>query len=408
MLSNYFDKMSLSATSMAPPPTFLALANQPDIISFAGGVPDADQFPFDIIGDACDEILKNKITRRSALQYAPSTGYLPLRTWLSDYMKSLNINAPKEDVVITNGAQQALDLIAKLLIDPGDVIAVTAPTFFAALETFNVYNPQYAPVPFINGELDMDEFRKAIQKKPKFFYIIPEYQNPTGHCLTLEQRNEIVVLCRENEVLIVEDSAYEQLTFSGKKLASLLSIDQALAAKTHKDHKWKNGVIYVNTFSKTIAPGLRVGWIYSNEPYASKLSALKLSSDVHTSIFNQMLVLKVVETSFAKHIKKIRAIYHTRCQTMLQALSEHMPKDYRWSAPDGGLFIWLELPEQLNAKDLLNDAIETRNIAYVPGEMFYCDGSGKNTCRLSFSTASNEKINEGIERLSRFFIQSSE
>jgi DNA-binding transcriptional MocR family regulator len=392
---DWANSMSCGACQMRAAPPFLALAARPDIISFAGGIPDPAGFPAEAITEAYRRILRDPAMRSQALQYASSCGLQALRDWLADYMAQRGTVRPAGHLIVTSGAQQALDLVGKLLINPGDRIAVTAPTFFAALDTFNAYRPRYEAISFGAGGLSMAEAEAAIRSRPKFLYLIPDFQNPTGLCLGRSEREQILELCSQHGVPIVEDAAYEALRFHGEDLPSLAALAQERGFDQH--------VLYIGTFSKTIAPGLRVGWLCVNEALIEKLTALKLSTDVHTSMLNQMAVLHVARDGLDEHVAQVRQAYSARCTAMLAALKRFMPEGISWSEPEGGLFIWLELPKHVDTSDLLSQAIDATGVAYVPGRLSFCNNLGHNSCRLSFATAGKERIEEGMRRLGRLF-----
>ncbi|HBS27568.1 MAG TPA: hypothetical protein DD827_10705 [Gammaproteobacteria bacterium] len=382
-------RFSSGAEQIPSAPTFLALASNPDIASFAGGVPDPQLFPVEQLRKASESIFSTLDTSTQALQYAPSQGFLPLRQWISDDLLDRRILCPSENILITNGAQQALDLISKLLIDANDKIAVTSPTFFAALDTFSVYGPEVLEVPFMRGTLDMSIAEDVLRQRPKFFYIVPDFQNPTGLSITTKQRLELAELCEKYDVPILEDAAYDRLSFDG-------AIGKPFAAKNGTLDS--ENVIYINTFSKTISPGLRVGWIAGSSRIVSKLKALKLSSDVHTSVLNQMLVYGIVQNDFQNNIHKAREIYSKRCTILLEALEDQMLKGSWWSRPTGGLFLWLELPRSVDTTKLLPEALEVSKFAFVPGNLS-CPGAGcENACRLSFASIPHDKIHPAISR----------
>lgn len=395
MFVDWAGSLSFGARRMNPAPPFLALAARSDIISFAGGIPDPAVFPTAAITQAYERILSDPAARAQALQYAPSSGWRPLREWIANYLAARGIARSADHLIVTSGAQQALDLVGKLLINPGDRIAVTAPTFFAALDTFNAYQPHYEAISFGVEGLSMAEAEAAIQRRPKFLYVIPDFQNPTGLCLSRSEREQLLRLCAEHGVPIVEDAAYEALRFKGTDLPPLA----ALAQERGLDQQ----VIHISTFSKTIAPGLRVGWLSASEELISKLAALKLAADVHTSVLNQMAALHVAQDVLSSHVDLIRQAYSVRCKAMLAALERFMPEGVSWSEPDGGLFVWLELPPGVDTFNLLPKAIETAGVAYVPGRLSYSNGLGHNTCRLSFATASEAPIEEGVRRLASLF-----
>jgi len=338
---------------------------------------------------AAEKVLGAADTAAQALQYAPSQGFLPLRQWISGDLHDRQIHCPAENILVTNGAQQALDLVAKLLIDSGDRIAVTSPTFFAALDTFSVYEPEILEVPFGRAGLDMNVAEDVLRRRPKFLYIVPDFQNPTGLSISPKERGELDDLCKKYGVLILEDAAYDRLTFDGSAGIPFASRTNAL----NTEH-----VIYINTFSKTISPGLRVGWIAASERIISKLKALKLSADVHTSVLNQMLVYEIVQTDFTHHIQEACNAYAERCRALVTALAKEMPDDCWWSKPSGGLFLWLELPQFIDTRLLLSQALTATKIAFVPGNLSCPGVGGENACRLSFASIAPEQIRPAISR----------
>ncbi|WP_234689293.1 PLP-dependent aminotransferase family protein [Allorhizobium ampelinum] len=383
--------LSVSAQSLAEAPTFLSLASRTDVISFAGGVPDPNAFPYGAISTAIERIWTEPDLRARSFQYAPSSGYEPLRRYIAQKLDAEGIASDIGRILITSGAQQALDLIGRLLIDPGDPIAITAPTFFAAIDTFSVYRPKIAQIPFTADGLDLDLAKSVLADRPKFLYLIPEFQNPTGLCISESDRRAILQLCVEFDVPIVEDGAYRELRFSGSPLPSF--------AQLAGEAGFGNHVIQVNTFSKTIAPGFRVGWLSAAPAFIAKLAALKLACDVHTSVFNQMIVADIAGTILPTHVSDICTLYRTKRDAMLDALETHMPNECLWTHPDGGLFIWVTFPKQIDATALLEASMASAKVAFVPGNLFYADRTMNHECRLSFATAAPDVISEGIKRL---------
>lgn len=390
--------LSAAARSLAEAPTFLALASRADVTSFAGGVPDVSTFPYDAILTAIETIWKEPDVRARSFQYAPSGGYEPLRRYIAEKLNAEGIASNLERILITSGAQQALDLIARLLINPGDSIAITAPTFFAAIDTFSVYRPRMSEIPFSENGVDLDVAKAVLANRPKFLYLIPEFQNPTGLCISERDRREILRLCVEFDVPIIEDSAYRDLRFFGVDIPSI--------AQLACEAGFGNHVIQVNTFSKTIAPGFRVGWVSAAPLLVAKLAALKLACDVHTSAFNQMVVTHIAETILSSHVTTIRKLYREKRDAMLDALERFMPEGCAWTRPDGGLFVWVTLPRQIEAALLFETSMKSAKVAFVPGNLFYPDRAVGHECRLSFATARPDIIFEGIERLGRLLHQS--
>lgn len=382
---------SAGANSMPPAPTFLALANNPEIISFAGGVPDPSLFPIADLQQASENVFKEKEQFNSAFQYAPSQGLEKLRELISADMKAKGISCSSENILITSGAQQALDLIAKLLVSVDDRVAITKPTFFAAIDTFSVYQPQINEIGFHRGVIDLNQAEDILSKRPKFLYLIPDFQNPMGLSINHEQRQRLLELCDKYGVLILEDAAYTELYFNKPSSEAFASSDSKLEDEI---------VIYVNTFSKTISPGIRVGWIAASHRIIDKLRALKLSTDVHTSIFNQMLVANIMEHSMDRSLITIRTSYKHKNQLLLNSLKEHMPENCWWSQPEGGLFTWLELPNEIDTRKLLAKSLEEIKVAFVPGSLSAVSSGCDSSLRLSFATVKDEQVAKAIPELS--------
>ncbi|CAM4010703.1 PLP-dependent aminotransferase family protein [Bordetella muralis] len=392
MLTDY---ISAGARTLAPPPAFLSLAARPDVISFAGGVPDPTLFAFEKVARASRRILEDRSMATGALQYGASGGYEPLRQWLATFMTAQGAATPPESIVITNGGLEALDLTAKMLINKGDAIAVVSPTFFAALETFKLYHPRMLSIPFENGMLDMEAMLRAVSQRPKFLYINPDFQNPTGVSLSTEQRRELVDICAEHGVLILEDGAYSQLSFDGSLQPTLLQLSQ------EADGPHKAAVIYVGTFSKTIAPGARVGWACLPPDLCPAFVGLKAVSNINTSQMNQMIVHECLCDGYEDHLHNLRMAYAKRCSSMTNALAEMMPDGVTWTSPDGGIFTWLRVPRTAGAVTLFERCAQDIGVAVLPGNLACVDGGNSNACRLSFATVDESQIWEGVTRLSR-------
>ncbi|GIW24867.1 PLP-dependent aminotransferase family protein [Meiothermus sp.] len=366
----------------------LKLTQEPGFISFAGGLPAADLFPTQRIAETTQRILLEHGPQ--ALQYSTTEGYLPLREWIASRMPG----AGPENVQIVSGSQQGLDLIGKVFIDPGSRVLVEAPTYLGALSAFNPYEPHYISVGMDEEGLRLDELEAALEAhRPKFMYVLPTFQNPSGRLMGLERRKAIVALARKYQTPILEDDAYAELYFSGEPLPTLYALDQALGG---------GNVVYLSTTSKTLAPGLRVAWVVGPKPVIQKIVYAKQGADLHSPTLNQMLVYELVrdEGWYRAQIGKIRQTYQTRRTWMLKALQQYMPEDMSWIVPQGGMFFWLTAPEGLDSLELLKQAVEEK-MAFVPGQPFYADGSGKNTLRLSYSSATREQIEEGLRRLGR-------
>ncbi|HYD32393.1 MAG TPA: PLP-dependent aminotransferase family protein [Azospirillaceae bacterium] len=366
----------------------LKLLEQPDIISFAGGIPDPDLFPREAVNRAYDHVLRSNSLAGSALQYTVSEGYAPLRQWIAERQ-----DVAADDILITNGSQQALDFLGKCLIDRGSLVAVTNPTYLGALQAFSPYEPRYLTVPMDDQGLLIEPLAEALAQKPKFLYLVPDFQNPNGITMSLERRQAALELCREHGVPLIEDAAYTELRYDGERIPTFLELD-AEARKTGDGI-----VIHCGTFSKSVVPALRIGWVTGPKFLVEKLVLMKQASDLHCSTINQMVMHQVVTELYDRHVKELRTHYRQRRDAMLAALDEFFPKTARWTRPQGGMFVWIELPEGMSGSELLERAIKEARVAFVPGAAFFPDRSGKNTIRLSFSVNKPEKIREGIRRL---------
>ncbi|HKM49276.1 MAG TPA: PLP-dependent aminotransferase family protein [Terriglobales bacterium] len=380
----------------------LKLTQKPGMISFAGGLPAPDVFPVQRFEEACHKVLTQQAP--SALQYGETEGYQPLRELLANNMARYGINAKVENVMITSGSQQALDLIGKLFINAGDRILVEAPTYLGALQAFNIYGAEYESVPVDEDGLRTDLLVEPLRSGPKFMYVLPNFQNPAGTTLSEVRRHELVLLADRFGIPIVEDDPYGQLRYEGEHLPPLVVLDRE---NLRRDSGYSIGnVIYLSTFSKTLAPGLRLGWIVAPPEIISKLTQLKQGADLHTSTFTQFVAYEVARDGFLdKHVKLIRQIYRERRDVMLQALEDFFPPAVTWTHPQGGLFLWVTLPAGLDMEAVFKSAIE-QNVAFVPGDSFYAP-DGRNTdsregsrhMRLNFSNAAPDQIREGIRRL---------
>jgi 2-aminoadipate transaminase len=375
----------------------LKLSERPGLISFAGGLPAAEVFPVQRFQEACQKVLATNAG--PALQYGATEGYEPLREMIARHMARYAILATVENVLVTSGSQQALDLIGKLLINSGDRVLVEAPTYLGALQAFNGYGAQYLSVPIDDDGLRTELLEASLRLGPKFMYILPNFQNPAGVTLSQERRHQLIGLADKYGIPIVEDDPYGQLRYEGEHLAPLVVLDRE---NLRRDNGFSIGnVIYLSTFSKTLAPGLRLGWIVAPPKIISKLVQLKQAADLHTSTFAQCVAFEVARGGFLdQHVKLIRGVYRERRDVMLQALKEFFPPEVTWTRPQGGLFLWVTLPEGMDSQSLFQSAL-AENVAFVPGDSFYA-GNGPESCRhlrLNFSYPNPEQIREGIRRL---------
>jgi len=378
----------------------LKITQRPEIISFGGGLPAPDVFPVERFREACSKVLEKH--GRLALQYGPTEGYEPLREMIARHTARYGVKAKPEHVLITSGSQQALDLIGKLLINPGDRVLVEAPTYLGALQAFNVYGAEYVCVPSDNDGLRTDLLEAPLRSGPKFMYVLPNFQNPGGTTLAEGRRHELVLLADRYGIPIIEDDPYGQLRYEGEHLTPLIVLDRE---NLRRDFSYvKGNVIYLSTFSKTLAPGLRLGWIVAPPDVIAKLVQLKQGADLHTSTFGQMVAYEVARDNYLdEHIKLIRRVYGERRNVMLEALEQYFPPEVTWTRPQGGLFLWVTLPEGMDSHQLFEAAIK-ENVAFVPGDSFYAANGyaeeGRRHLRLNFSNAQPDQIREGIRRLS--------
>jgi 2-aminoadipate transaminase len=374
----------------------LKLTQRPEVISFAGGLPAPEVFPVARFQEACQRVLSTQAF--VALQYGPTEGYRPLRELIVAQMARYGIIATVDNVLITSGSQQALDLIAKLLINRGDRILVESPTYLGALQAFDLMGAEYVTVPIDSNGLQTNEMERALRSGPKFMYVLPNFQNPGGVTLSRSRRDELVLLSDKYGIPIIEDDPYGQLRYEGEHIPPLVVLDRT---NLQRDNGYLLGnVIYLSTFSKVMAPGLRLGWIVAPPDVISRLVQLKQSADLHTSTFIQMVAYEVARDGFLdEHVKLIRRIYSERRDAMLEALHNYFPPEVSWTHPKGGLFLWVTLPTGIDTMKLLDTALR-QDVAFVPGDPFYPGGDTGSHMRLNFSNAPPEQIREGIRRLS--------
>ena len=375
----------------------LKLLERPDIISFAGGIPDPALFPDVAFKDAYSEIFSSPQVN-AALQYSVSEGYKPLREWLVGEMAKIGIVCGVDNVFITSGSQQALDYLGKLFLSPKDTALVTWPTYLGALQAFNAYEPNYDQLT-PNGNRTPEAYRETAAKNGgavKFAYLSADFCNPTGETVDRQGREKVLDLADELDIAVIEDGAYQSLRYDGEPIPPLLAIEIA-----RKGGIENTRTIYSGSFSKTLAPGLRVGFVVANMSVIRKLVLMKQAADLHSSTINQIAIATVAERIFDAQVAKIKAAYSARRDAMLSALAKYMPASTSWTKPEGGMFIWVTLPAGLDGAELLARSIETEKVAFVPGQAFFADRSGANTLRLSFSCANETMIEEGIQRLGR-------
>jgi 2-aminoadipate transaminase len=372
----------------------LKITNKPEIISFAGGLPSPQTFPSEALAEMAHRIIREN--SKTALQYGPTEGLPELKAQIIKMLREEEgvIAAPGNILVVT-ASQQALDIVGRTFIDPSDPILVELPSYIGALQVFNSYGAKLMGIKADDHGMLIDDLEAKLAKLRqeeehyKFVYIVPDFQNPSGVTLTQERRQELIELSERYNIVLIEDSPYRQVRFEGEQPEMLYKMDN-----THN-------VISLFTFSKTLAPGLRLGFILADERIIQKMGILKQSLDLCTSSLNQLLAAEFLKSGLARdHINGVKNLYKTRKDAMLQALERYMPEGVTWTKPEGGLFLWVRLPEHMNADELFYEAIK-ENVAYVIGSAFYSDGGGQNTMRLNFSYPTPEQIDEGMKRLAK-------
>ena len=374
----------------------LKVTEQPHFISFAGGFPAPELFPVDAIAETIQDVMKKMGPQ--ALQYSATEGYRPLRQWVGDYMRAVGVPAVVENVLITTGSQQALDLLGRVLINKDDPVAVETPTYLAALQAWRVYGASFLGIPTDTSGINPDYLENNLLKKPKILYSIPNFQNPTGATLPLDRREALVAWCRKERVCLIEDDPYREIRFEGKFLPRLIELESQ--ARKEED-VYRGQVVYLSTFSKVLAPGLRVGAVVAHPELLTRLVQAKQAADLHTPTLNQMVCYELAKEGFLKdQARKVAEVYKVRRDVMLEEIERVFPKGTEVGIPEGGMFLWLSLPEGIDADQIWEKALEQK-IAFVPGAPFYPEHPKKNTLRLNFSNSDPDTIREGMARLGR-------
>jgi len=373
----------------------LKITEQEDVISFAGGLPAPDVFPVEEFKRACTVTLEN--FGAQALQYGSTDGYVPLREMIAEYTQRVGVNVDIQNVLITSGSQQALDLVGKIFINPGDRIVVESPTYLGALQAWYAYGAEFVSVPCDEYGMVVDKLEEALRTGPKFIYALPNFQNPTGVTLSLERRKKLVEIADRYGVPIIEDDPYGRLRYEGESLSPIQLVD---ANTRDNSQKYAGNVVYLSSFSKILSPGLRLAWIVAPKEVISKLITAKQGTDLHTATFNQIVATEISKNHFLeRHILTIQDCYRERRDAMLDSLSENMPAGVTWTHPEGGLFLWVQTPPKINTDDLFEIAVKEK-VAFVPGSSLFANQKGTNAMRLNFSACKPAVINEGIHRLS--------
>lgn len=369
----------------------LKLTQKPEVISFAGGLPNPDAFPVQQIHEICPLIINNS----NALQYGTTEGVNELREALKKRMATKNVKCELENIQITSGSQQALDILGRILLNPNDIVLTTCPTYLGAIQAFGFQEPRYEVVEMDEHSVIVEDLEARLEeihkrgegKRLKFFYVTPTFHNPAGVTITEKRRKEIIELCNTYDVLIIEDDPYNELRYRGKDEPLLKSLDT------------EDRVIYISTFSKILVPGFRIAWMVGPTELVRKFVLAKQAVDLCTTTFTQYIAAEYLSRGYVnQHIEKIKEVYGRKMRIMLRSMEEYFPEEAQYAEPDGGMFVWVRLPEHINTIDLFPKAIE-HNVAYVVGTAFYPNGGGLNTMRLNFTHPSDEKVEEGIKRL---------
>jgi len=368
----------------------LKVTKKPGVISFGGGLPAPELFPAKEISEIATKILKEN--PGNALQYGTTEGYPPLREGLAKRMKTIGVDCDPDQILITGGSQQGLDIIGRVFLDVGSPIITSRPTYLGAIQAFNAYNPEYLTLPSDENGMVVDGLEEMVKKNsPRIIYLVPTYQNPDGRTIPEDRRKEILRIAEEYNVPVIEDDPYSELCFEGSIPEHMISMAP-------------ENVILLGTFSKLLAPGLRIAWAITPKGYCyDRFVKMKQGMDLHTNTFGQHIIAEFLKTGVLdSHLKKIKEEYARRRNTMVECMHKYFPEDVTFTEPTGGLFLWVTLPEKINTTELLPTAVE-KLVAYVPGSAFYPGGGGHNTMRLNYSFSSSEKIEEGIKRLGKLF-----
>lgn len=365
----------------------LKVTQDPSVTSFAGGLPNPISFPQEALKESACRIIDNEGGK--VFQYSTTEGHLPLRRFVADkYNWNFGLNITPEDILITTGSQQALDLIAKVLLNKGDRVIIEEPGYLGAIQAFCMFEPEFMPVTLEDDGLNLEKLEEALkQERVKFAYVVPNFQNPTGLTYTKERREAVCALFDKYDTVLVEDDPYGELRFKGEKLPYI-----GAGKLAHS--------VLLGTFSKTVTPGMRLGFVITQDrELMHHLVTAKQSSDLHTNIFSQYMIADyLAHNEYQQHVDKITALYRTQAEAMLSAMREYFPAHVKYTEPEGGMFIWVTLPEGQSALDLFRKAME-KKVAFVPGDPFYAGKTNVNTFRLNYTNSTPEIIREGIRRL---------
>ena len=366
----------------------LKVTQDDNVISFAGGLPNPKLFPVKEFADACLKVLQQD--GENVLQYSTTEGYLPLREYIAErYFVKRGLQASPDEILIANGSQQCLDLVGKVFLNKGDRIIIERPGYLGALQAFGIFEPEFVPIPLLEDGIDTGLFENALKAgRTKLYHTVINFQNPSGVTYSRQKREKIAGIVKNHDTVLIEDNPYGELRFMGEDLPSM------------KSYLPKNTIV-LGSFSKVVTPGLRLGWICAGMDVMEKIVVAKQSSDLHSNYLSQRAVYQyLVDNDLDEHILKIRHVYKRQRDLMVSMIEAHFPREIKCTKPEGGMFLWVTLPENISSLDLFKLATK-ENVAFVPGRAFYVDGGGENTLRLNFSNSDEEKIEQGIKRLAK-------
>lgn len=362
----------------------LKVSENPEIISFAGGLPNPESFPVESISKAVHHVLSKNGSE--ALQYSTTEGYRPLREYISKRYDSQGLKVDADEILITNGSQQCLDLVGKVFLNKKDAVVMESPTYLAAIQAFSLYEPVFKTVPLLEDGIDLEKLEEVLKNEnPKLFYAVTNFHNPTGITYSEKKRKKLAALLKEYDTILVEDNPYGEIRFMGENILPVKS--------------WLDDGILFGSFSKIVSPGMRLGWIVAKEEVMDKLITVKQASDLHSNYFTQRIVYQYLYNNpVDDHIQQIRNLYKKKRDMMISMMNEYFPPEIHYTHPEGGMFIWVTLPEGISSMELFDMALK-KNVAFVPGKAFFVDGSGNNTMRLNFTNSDDDSIQKGIKSL---------
>jgi 2-aminoadipate transaminase len=386
MKNLFADRMATTRKSFIR--EILKVTQDSKVISFAGGLPNPKLFPVKEFADACQKVLQQD--GENVLQYSATEGYLPLREYIAErYFVKRGLQASPDEILITNGSQQCLDLVGKVFLNKGDRIVIERPGYLGAIQAFGIYEPEFVPIPLLEDGIDAYLFENALKAgRIKLFHTVINFQNPSGVTYSRQKRENLADIIKGHDMVLVEDNPYGELRFMGEALPSMKSY-------------LPDSTIVLGSFSKVVTPGLRLGWICAAPEVMEKIVVAKQSSDLHSNYLSQRAVYQyLIDNDLDEHILNIRKVYKKQRNSMISMIEKHFPQEVKCTKPEGGMFLWVTLPENISSLHLFKLATK-ENVAFVPGRAFYVDGGGDNTLRLNFSNSDEEKIEEGIKRLAK-------